>query len=444
MELQSYSLINQKNKKIFNKTMFLAIVISLLFFAYFTSKNNVFMITGVVLLFAPLLFIKVENNLYLLFFFLSNERMLRLDGSSQTFLSLFIMLLALKVFYKNRFKLTKNELFTTLAIIITMLVKNLFISNSIIELSLIRMVLNLILVYGVIRMYNKNLIEIAQKSIKFYVIGCLVTSVLSFVFYWSRFGSLNLMMFNRFRGIGNDSNYYAVSLALGISLLLILFYVSKKKNYSHLVLSAVLFLFGALTLSRGFILANIPNILLGTIIFFKTKNYKRKKVLAFGIVILVLVSFGGVSSQVFQGFSDRMNLTDISSGRLDLWRLYFDSIFNNPISFLFGLGSFNLDTYQFLYNIDAEAHNIVLGALADNGIILTFVIIISLYLLFKFYKRKNGISKWKTYYSLPLLTLLFGYMFLTALTTNVFFWGVILSFFGGHVLYHYEAEKNGG
>jgi len=434
--------INKRNNLIIqNRFILLPLLSSVLFYLYNIYQSQLYMLTGLLFIFLPLLLYTSEKNLYVLLFCISNERMFRPISGGQTFIALFIALFAIKIMMEKKFKFQTKIIIYGILLIILMLLKNMVIKDLILDMDIIRLILNGYILMSILDLYKEKMSDVSRNSIIWYSVGCLTTGALSLFYQLNSGRAFMTVMLNRFGGINNDSNYYAVSIAIAISLLIVYYFTSKNGKSSILFLIISLFVLGGISLSRGFIVANIPNVFLFLILFSKSGGRKKIQFMLFVFFVLILAATGSVFDQIIQNYSFRMSVDTLDSGRLFLWSTYIDALMTSPINLFFGLGSYNKDLFYALYGVLNVPHNILIGSLVTFGLILTIGIIALFLSLQKYFKIKLGAKKWKLHYYLPLTTALIGYSLLDAITANVFFYGFFLSLVAAYLMYLSDNEK---
>lgn len=131
----------------------------------------------------------------------------------------------------------------------------------------------------------------------------------------------------RFTGLYGDPNYYSISLILSLCLLILLFYKREIHGLFALGLSIPLVLFSVLTYSKSaFLMLALPLVLL----FYANSKGKRHflQLLLLGIVVLgvgaVLVGRLDLFSTVLERFAQDSTVSDLTTGRTDLWKMYWD------------------------------------------------------------------------------------------------------------------------
>ena len=148
----------------------------------------------------------------------------------------------------------------------------------------------------------------------------------------------------RFAGLEGNPNYYTMIVSIVISGLVVFIAKgeAKVRDYIFLVLFVVL---GLMTASQSFIIGLIVTVAL-LIVSPSDKTAKFSKVFAWIVllicVIAVVVLLNNDTTEAlrfrFENLQSAENANDITNGRFLLWGVYFQYLFTNPLSLLFGRG----------------------------------------------------------------------------------------------------------
>lgn len=193
---------------------------------------------------------------------------------------------------------------------------------------------------------NIEIKKIYRPCFMMFIMGLIVSSIMGLInipgFQVREFIAIKTDLvlggvYDRFAGLYGDPNYYTINLIIALSLLIILYLKNEIKLFQCIVLSAVLIYFAALTVSKSALLMLCFPALMLLYVFIKKKN-------VFGIVFIIIIMSSAVlllmNNQIgiFAGVINRLSNTntDITSGRIELWKLFFEYLQNNPIQFLFG------------------------------------------------------------------------------------------------------------
>lgn len=145
---------------------------------------------------------------------------------------------------------------------------------------------------------------------------------------------------SRFSGLYGDPNYYSVNLIVALILILILYKKGKFTALQSILLSMPLFFFAAMTGSKSaFLMLVIPIILF---IYVSLKN--RHYVIAFASCIIIIIGIQMIFSGEIKIFSvaiqrllaNHSNINELTSGRGNIWKEFFDYISDHFFVLLFG------------------------------------------------------------------------------------------------------------
>ena len=201
--------------------------------------------------------------------------------------------------------------------------------------------------------------------------------------------------FYRYSGLIEDPNYFGVKLILSITLLNVL-YRNKEINYFYWFMLVVVSCLGLLTLSKSFFIVFICYLLLAMLESFLKKDWK--KALAYCIATIIIVSVCWACLNVFirmmfnrltgTGYGgSNETLTNLTTGRSDLWVAYFTACLSSVKNFLFGNGI----GAQFLETVSmTAAHNMYIEMLYLIGVVGFLLVFGTMLILFiKTSKKEN-------------------------------------------------------
>ena len=175
----------------------------------------------------------------------------------------------------------------------------------------------------------------------------------------------------RYSGYFNDPNFYAAHVTAAMSGAMLLLLRNQRKN--RLVISAfllVLMVFcGFLSVSKSFLLI----LVCAALVWFLTFMFKRGK-LSVKITMIFTVMIGVVfllSATVFTDSIDMIlsrlsqanNLSDFTTGRVELWGQYIHALNEDPMLLLFGKG------YSDVQVNDRGSHNTILQVVYQLGVV---------------------------------------------------------------------------
>lgn len=234
----------------------------------------------------------------------------------------------------------------------------------------------------------------------------------------SNFGT-NTDDYIRFSGLYSDPNYYSVNVILALALLAYLFSRRKIRTIPAISLFAIFTVFAIMTASKSAFLMLAMSIFLFVRALQKAGKFMLSVVL---LLVATIVIYLALTNQVtwFETILTRFEKSteDISSfttGRTDIWTLYFEYFSEHPVQLLFGCGI----SSPFLEGF--AAHNTYIDILYHLGLvggILFFLIIKKIAFKHLIYFKHDICS------IAPVFMLFIMYFFLSSLfdidlTTNI-------------------------
>ena len=274
----------------------------------------------------------------------------------------------------------------------------------------------------------------AVRAAKYFCIGVLISSLYALVFRntWqlrSLLGAEDEAIWGtgirRFYGFYRDPNYYMTLLVLGLALL------SKLKNCRQITGPAFVLmclgmvLFGILTYSKMFFLTTVLFGVVYIIWRFRDRKY------FWGILLIILAVIGarilfslkiGILETLFARLLSASNVSELTTGRTDVYMRYLSEITQSVFTLLFGLGLSAEGLYK-------DAHNLYLEVtyyLGITGLVLLAGLSIS---MIRVMGRKaaslpaqNAIAKY-----LPLFLLFVLYCSLHGMFQIMFYGGLFVA-----------------
>lgn len=173
-------------------------------------------------------------------------------------------------------------------------------------------------------------------------------------------------------------------------------YENKLVKLFILALSSISGVAGAMMLSKAYFLTFI--IWLVLLIAFNSKDI-RKFGVYFGVVTVMCVIIMTIPKtrelvlKVIDRFNEKgSSLSDITTGRTDIFKYYFIALFNHPFNLMFGAG---LSSYQWYFNVPIKTyegmpiitHNLLLEIVCSYGLV---GMIILLYIYYKIITKYIG------------------------------------------------------
>lgn len=183
--------------------------------------------------------------------------------------------------------------------------------------------------------------------------------------------TLNILGMTRYSGYYGDPNFYSAHITAALSGVLILFLNnSDKKRMAYLILMSLALVYcGFMSVSKSFMLITVCLMLFWIVEFMFQKGKMSAKLTIIMTMIVGLIFL--LSSTVFSDsvtmmisrFSGNVNLSDLTTGRTELWMQYFREFIENPLVLVFGKGLSNV-----LVN-DRASHNTVIQLIYQFGLL---------------------------------------------------------------------------
>ncbi|PKM61470.1 MAG: hypothetical protein CVU99_03210 [Firmicutes bacterium HGW-Firmicutes-4] len=351
-----------------------------------------FLIIGVMIASGYVFFMGTEG-IYGLFFMLPFSPILKSSPGGITFFNVLIAVFILRmVLFDEKSKVSIYQILSMLVLIIFSLLN---INNA----ALIK--LFDLLIYFVLAILVMNAQESidARKLLMFFVAAILIASVLG---YFSDFvpGLSTFIretriklddgdIFGRFSGIQTNPNFYTMDITIAVAALLYMIGMKKQQWYDYLLVTLLLG-FGFLSLSLSFFLTVgaifslyfIYKLFLITKLSFDLKAFIR----GMTVILLILIIISQVMNiPYFDIYLRRLgvgsfvdqSLSDLTTGRSDIWSDYLNLFISDWRIFLFGVG-YSLENYNL-----RQAHSYFLELFIHLGIVGSIIYLNLLNAVFK-------------------------------------------------------------
>lgn len=239
-------------------------------------------------------------------------------------------------------------------------VVSLFTKNfSVIEL--IKQAMNFLLCYFFITDYKEERME---EYVVFYCMGNMTSAIMGlwkesipgFILTYDRdlvYEWINGVRTLRFSATFNDPNFYTISVITSLGLIIYLFMSGKGKTI-HLLLATAIAVMALQTYSKSYLLMLAALFVL--VIYLLYKHRKTGIILGCAVCgTLLLLSGAFQGSTAIQGTLSRFSqksyakedsvINQLTSGRWEIWTMYFDYMTSDVFRFLFGNG-ISVDYYH--------------------------------------------------------------------------------------------------
>ncbi len=175
----------------------------------------------------------------------------------------------------------------------------------------------------------------------------------------------------RYSGYYGDPNFYSaqITAAIGGVLVLLLNRLRAGQTVALVLLMEMLLYCGFLSLSKSFLLVTVALLLLwGVSVLFQKERLSAKLMilLTFSFGILFLLSstlFTDMIGTVISRFSGNDSLSDLTTGRTELWLSYMRAFIEDPLLLLFGNG------YVHVLVNDRASHNTIIQTVFQFGLV---------------------------------------------------------------------------
>ncbi len=223
----------------------------------------------------------------------------------------------------------------------------------------------------------------------------------------------------RFQGLFEDPNYYMTLLCVGIALLLKLLDSKKIRLLPFLTMLGVLVLCGVLTYSKTFFLMVV--LMSACYIMWQFNDKKILKSLMLVLVVLLvanvlLVAEDSIFSVVLTRLTTATDISELPTGRSDVFAAYWNKITENIFTFLFGQGMGAKELFK-------APHNLYLEIVYYTGVTGLLIPVGCLVCLFRAALRKVADQPKQSFFSkyLPLLTVVIIFFALHGMFTLVLY-----------------------
>lgn len=182
----------------------------------------------------------------------------------------------------------------------------------------------------------------------------------------------------RFQGLLRDPNYYMTTVIVGLAALAKLKECRRIRLLSFILMGVAFVMFGVLTYSKTFFLMFA---LLGVVFIiwqFWNKKFLLGTVLVIAVVLTaetLLFSENSPFAVVMSRFLSSEDISDLTTGRTDIYLDYLAAIVKNPIIFFFGYGIAAPELERAPHNIYLQIiyHMGVVGLALIVGFLVTMV-----------------------------------------------------------------------
>ncbi len=310
------------------------------------TYRSVFSLAAFLICGFMIVFCDHESTLLQLFFVMPMANIFRITPTTQSFLTILMLLYVVFHLVLPR-KATLLVVLFAAYVVIGELVGgefNLF--------KTIKLICNILLLSSILN----SEVKIRHKEIFLsYIIGNIVASFFkladSSVFKISSYintesiGNINFDNFVvRFSGLYSDPNYYAVGMIISLCLLIVLYHRKEIKFYFAALLAVPIVYFLIQTYSKSAALMLVVSAIFLWYTFVRKRNYSAAIILTVLSFAVVVLAFSGkipflqtvVDRFMASDSADGMDVSSLTTGRFDLWVTYIKYLIQNIAVGIFG------------------------------------------------------------------------------------------------------------
>lgn len=367
--------------------MMVCMIISVTLCVGHISGNKILIVLSMALFLGEIIFTSLSGkSLYLIYFFLPWAPLIKFEPGVMSIYTIGLIGVCVITWIRHR-KFFYKQIFIAIALIIFILIVRLFyefeIDNTFIMFSIMLMLFPIVCkdmhevcdFYDLNSFFSVGIISAALAAYflaKYPMIGKFID-----VYSWSKI--------TRYSGFYGDSNFYSAHISAAMAGILILFLDSPKKPLRFMVIAALLLYCGLISASKAFVITIAVIFLLWILSVFSIHRDMSNKIII--IITVVIITIGIVVSGAFDDvfniiafrFKDTTDLSNLTTGRSDIWAAYMQYILSNPEIFLFGRGYVNVILEETGYS----THNTLLQSIYQFGIVGFAMLVFWLKNLFK-------------------------------------------------------------
>ena len=301
----------------------------------------------IVILLVYLLIIPLENGIELMFFLMSFENIFKLSYSSSSIFTYLQIVLIIRIILGEEKLRIENKSIGVLGGFVLYI--TLFSYNGV--LPLLRIVLGITLLICVSQSGLSERVN-CKRLLFFYSIGILTSGLIAILnleeitpYVSNLIVRLNDgTAINRFSGLYQNANYYSIELSLAIAGNIVM-YMHNEENELELVgLGLPLIWFGIMTQSKTFVLTLV--VMAAVFIIYSGSRRQSALIMIIIVALFIFLCFRSQALNFIEKYFFRVlslkgeysTLTDITTGRNEIWKSYIDAIIENPHILLFGKG----------------------------------------------------------------------------------------------------------
>lgn len=391
-----------------------------LFFADHLVGRSIFGYLGISILLIMVMLLDVNELFYAYALLIPNTYIMKFVGNSTALVGYWMILITLKsLFCAHGKRFSQSRLICLMLHLLCVGITIIYTGNVSILSSVVRLIS-----FAVLTNYLAKDKSISQKKlVEMYVWGNCLNIILNLIYNFSK----GINSFNGyFAGIGNDRNYFAITLVFAISILLAYIYKQKNFNLFQLIQLLILLIGGILSGSRTFVIILFVNIVLFILTISRISLVKKIVVVAvLGILILICYKvFEKNILVLYLRFQDENVLG--ANGRIDAWKYYLDEAFSSLPNAMFGSGGSIKDVMS--GDMESVEHNTFVQMLYTIGLLGSITLFMVFYDIYRAFRKTGTSYKVNIALFFPLISILLGYSTVNGLYSDNLMFALVLSF----------------
>ncbi len=343
------------------------IITTVLLFLHHYTQSAVYAYLGLVSMLIPVFFMDTKDCTYLLLFYIPNIRMYKFE-TGNTLVGFLIIAIFFKICIWEQKRIGTKELMAILGMLGVVLANIVVVGDKMLLMSFLRFAMGYMIIakYMSVLPTGENFDGEYEKLRNHFSAGCVSMLLCGILFYVLKGKSL---LDGRFLSVNNDPNFFALTMGVAVSFLLVDITFNKKATVKAFLIVLFLFFGGLLSVSRGFLISVSINLILVLYIFLKGKTLKTyQKFLLLCLILCVAFLCREVIENVIESFSTRFNDSSMENqnGRADINALYLNAWKKTLRTILFGLGD-----AKYWYSVGvtyAVHHNYYVQLLTSLGV----------------------------------------------------------------------------
>lgn len=206
----------------------------------------------------PIIFFNTSKLIIIYYFMIPNISLFKMSKTSIALSSILILAIIFKFILRRDFKVNIKIIMGINLYILISTITYLLADDSLSALiAEIRISLDIFMIVSSLYLFRNKLDMLFQYICKSYIYGCFVTAICGIMYCILKGTDLNGF---RLEAINSDPNYFSLCLAFSISLLLVNIHQNNRIKFDTIIITLFI-VFGLMSLSRGFLLCMIPNII---------------------------------------------------------------------------------------------------------------------------------------------------------------------------------------